>query len=233
MMASVCFTHDELTSYTGDLIKSMTFFPYCTSATIYVIIDFDGTRALTYKVPNPQLGNDAITVSLESLDMHIPESGDVYFGYGVESADYDYPLVCTPASSFHGSYFDYLNLTTSDWSPIQSGSGDYYDIAISVTVKKEGQDPGPVIEPGEDPIAAFGFSYIDIPESISMTAGTELPLKVVYGKGLTPRITAWYLDGATVSADSITLTSGTHKLRAVIYYENSNTESIEVELEVQ
>jgi M6 family metalloprotease-like protein len=232
LMASVCFTHSELSMYTGDLIKSITFYPYCTSATIYVIIDFGGTRALTYKVTNPQFG-DLITVPLENLDLHIPESGDVYFGYGVQGADYDYPLVCTPSKTFHGSYFDYLNLGTSDWTPIQNGE-DYYDIAVSVTVKKEGEDPGPEIEPGEDPIAAFGFSYIEIPESISMTAGTELPLKVVYGKGLTPRITAWYLDGAAVSADSITLTGGTHTLRAVIYYENSNTtESIEVELEVQ
>ena len=231
IMASVRFSQSELEPYAGDLIKSISFYPNCTSADLYVIIDFGTTRALTYKIPNPVFG-EMITISLESRNLRIPDSGNVYFGYGVQNPDNDYPLVTIQSSTFHDTYYDLLNLNSSEWQALEI-SGAYYDLVLSVTLQKD-EDPGPVTPPEDtDVISEMGFSYIVIPEDFSMTAGAVLPLKVVCGKGLTSRITAWYLDGAAITTDSITLTSGTHTLRTVIYYENSKTESIEVELEVQ
>ena len=221
LMFATMFSESELAGYRGDLIKSVTILPNISSGNLYIIIDFGSTRALTYKVPNPVYGQE-ITVSLESFDLHIPQSGEVYFGYGLENYDNDYPFVCySPAS--YGCYYDILNMSSSDW-----GSLSDYDLYLSVNVLKEGVDPGTT----EHSIAEMGFSMIEIPENVSMTAGTELPLNVLLGEGVNPASISWSMDGTSLSGSSVTLTSGTHILRATLYFNDGSDETIEVELEV-
>jgi len=235
LMASVRFTSEELAEHAGSLIKSVSFLPTCTSASaLYVIVDFGSTRALTYNVPVPSFSGSGISVSLESQNLHIPEDSDMYIGYGLVGANPVYSLGCIKTSSFNGTYYGVMDTESSDWYQLSTTDGGYYDLVLSVTVKKEDEDPGnpPVVT--DDPIAKMGFSYIDIPADLSLTAGTVLPLRLVTGKGLTVNVLTWLLDGNIITEDSITLTGGTHSLRAVIVYnENNYSESIEVELEVQ
>ena len=234
IMASVCFSEQELAPYAGNLIQSVTFLPTCESAdALYIIIDFGNTRALTYQVPNPVFNSDMMTVSLESQNLHIPESGSVYFGYGVDIAGSDsYVIGCVQAASgFNGSYYGALNLTSSSWYELSNGSA-YFDLVYAVTVLDDG-DPGTVTPPEEeDPISSVGFSYISVPKDFSFTSGAEFPLELVLGKNINPSSIVWSLDGKSVQGESITLTSGTHTLRATLYYANGSDETIELEFEV-
>lgn len=234
IMASVRFSEQELAPYAGDLIQSVSFLPTCDAAdALYIIIDFGNTRALTYQVPNPSFMKDLMTVSLESQNLHIPESGPVYFGYGVDVAvDDSYAIGCVQsASGFNGSYYGLLNLNSSSWYELSNNSGTYFDLVYSVTVLDDG-DPGTVTPPEEDPITSAGFSYINVPKDFSFTSGAVFPLKLVLGNNINPSSIVWSLDGKSVQGESITLTSGNHTLRATLYYLNGSDETIELEIEV-
>ena len=215
------FSESDLTDYRGHLIKELSFYPNVTSGILYLIIDFGTTRVLTYQVPSPAYG-DLITVNLESFNLHIPDSGDVYFGYGLKDYDNGYPYAVVSPGSY-GVYYDDLNLTVSDW-----GYSDSFDLYLYVTVQKEYVDPGQTVHT----IAEMGFSMIEIPENFSMTAGSVLPLNVLLGNGVNPSAIAWSMDGTSLTGSSVTLTSGTHTLCATLYYSDGSDETIEVELEV-
>ena len=236
LMASVYFSEQELEPYAGNLIQSVSFLPTCESAdALYVIIDFGDTRALTYKVPNPSFDGELMTVDLESQNLHIPDSGPVYFGYGVDVAGSDYyTLGCVDAANgFNGSYYGLLDLSSSTWYELTGNDGGYYDVIYAVTVVDDGGDPGTVTPPeDQDPIAYAGFSYISVPKDFSFTAGAVFPLELVVGRGTNPISTVWSLDGQVVSGDSITLTSGNHTLRATLFYSAGSDETIELEMEV-
>ena len=225
-MMAVRFTASELSSYAGHLINEVTILPACSASKLYIIIDFGTTRALTYEVPNPSFDN-AVTVSLASKNLHIPENKDVYIGYGMKSPADGYPFGCVQTGTFHESYYDYLNLSTSDWDILSAGSGSYFDLVLSVSLV---EDPNPPEE--VDPIAAMGFNYISIPNDFSFTAGAELPLKLITAEDSNPSSIVWSLDGQEVSGESIVLTRGDHTLRATLYYRNGSDETIELEMEV-
>lgn len=232
LMMAVRFQASELTSYVGNLIKEVTILPACSASKLYIIIDFGTTRALTYEVPSPTFDGNPLTVSLESKNLHIPENKDVYIGYGMKSTDNGYPFGCIQSSTFHYTYYDLLNLTSSDWSVLSSSSG-YFDLALSAKVVPDG-DPGTVTPPEEetDYITTAGFNYISVPKDFEFTAGAELPLKVNTAANSNPSNIIWTLDGLEVGSDSIVLTRGNHTLRATLYFRDGSDETIELEMEV-
>ena len=72
-------------------------------------------------------------------------------------------------------------------------------------------------------IAAFDFSLINIP--LNVNDGYRFYPGVIQGLKKVSS-TAWYLDGASMSAGYVTLTTGTHTLKAVVTYSDGSTETI-------
>ena len=228
LMMSVRFTATDLSSYAGWYIKDVTILPACSADNLYIIIDFDSSRALTYNVPNPTFGQST-TISLAGENLRVPENGNMYIGYGMQGTEDGHPFGMAESRTFNDTYYDVLNLSSSDWTNLPSISGWYYDLILSVTVSDDDPETPPE---DEDLIAKAGFSYIGVPDNFSFTAGEEFPLNLILGKNCNPKSIVWTLDGRTVSGESITLTSGDHTLHATLYYSDGSDETIELEMEV-
>ena len=230
IMGAVKFTADELAPYAGRQISSISFLPTCTSADgMYVIIDFDGERQLTYPVESPKY-REMNDVSLREQNIVIPEGRDVYFGYAVGQSDRG-TLGCFLANGFNGSYYSVFSLETSQWQELVTTDNTYFDLILTVGILEYVDDPGPV-DPGDTSLAGLGFNLIDLPEG-DLLAGTEFPLQIIPSKkGPAPVSVLWKLDGEDVDAGSIILTAGEHTLQATLIFEGGNEECLEVEFDV-
>ena len=76
----------------------------------------------------------------------------------------------------------------------------------------------------------LGFNYIQAPES-KPAAGDVFPLVLVSGHTHRPTAVKWYYDGVEVDGGSVTLSSGEHRVRAVLVY-GGYSDFVELRLKV-
>lgn len=230
IMGSVRFTAEELAPYAGLQIASLSFLPTCMSAeSMYVIIDFDNERQLTYPVESPKY-REMNDISLRDLEIVIPEGRDVYFGYAVGQSDRG-ALGCFLANGFNDSYYSEFSLETSDWQELITTDNTCFDLILTVGVLEPADDPG-TVDPGDTSLAGLGYNIIDLPEG-DLTAGMDLPLRIIPSKkGAAPVSMLWKYDGEDVTGESILLTAGEHTLKVTLIYESGDDETIEVEFDV-
>lgn len=229
IMGAVLFTKDELASHVGEKVRSVSLLTTCLSAeSLDIVIDFGNTRTLTYRVPDPVFG-DFATIDIEEQDIRIPENTDVYFGYAVGPADGS-QMGTFVQNSFKDSYYSQAG-DVSSWQQMVSGRY-YFDLVLSVTLLKE-QDP-----PGEEPpldesLSGMGFASIGVPDGFEFIAGAEFPLQIIPAKEKAPDTVEWTLDGEAVSGESITVTPGSHLLRATLRYAGGLWETIDLEFSAE
>ena len=78
--------------------------------------------------------------------------------------------------------------------------------------------------------AGLDFPYI--PSAGNYTAGQSFPLSLALPDGYVATAVAWTLDGASVSGDSITLTSGSHVIEAEVTGESGRKDIVTLEITV-
>ena len=64
-------------------------------------------------------------------------------------------------------------------------------------------------------------------------SGSRFAFELVEAEGRHPESTVWYYDDEPVSADAVTLTSGTHRIEAVLTYSGGKTERLTLEILVR
>ena len=196
---------------------------------MYVIIDFDDERQLTYPVESPKY-REMNDISLRDLELAIPEGRDVYFGYAVGQSDRG-ALGCFLTNGFNDNYYSEFSLETSDWQELITTDNTCFDLILTVGVLEPADDPG-TVDPGDTSLAGLGYNIIDLPEG-DLTAGMELPLRIIPSKkGPAPVSMLWKYDGEDVTGESILLTAGEHMLKVTLIYESGDDETIEVEFDV-
>lgn len=76
------------------------------------------------------------------------------------------------------------------------------------------------------------FNYI-YPGKGNYAPGDEFVLDLIFSEADPPVTISWYYDGTAVSADSVTLTSGTHVVSAQLTLASGASQTVEFELEVK
>lgn len=83
-----------------------------------------------------------------------------------------------------------------------------------------------------DGVVAAGLSYPTIANPGNYTAGSSFPLSLELPDGYVATSVQWTLDGASVSGDSITLTSGSHMIEAEVTGESGRKDIVTLEITV-
>lgn len=225
-MGSIRIPASELQRYTGYRFTSAELFVNVDnhSEEVAIICDIGSQRVLNYVVPENLVGYSM--VDLTPADFTIPEKvdGDMYVGYGVKKADYQYPLVFTPGSG--NLYIDYsYNPRKSSWQ--QMGGYDLYFV-LGVTYDPNG---GGHEEP-KITLADMGYSTID-PGEGPWKDGETLLFTLVAGNGKEPVSVKWFCDGISQLGSSILLRSGSHRISASVVYADGSEEELETLIQVQ
>lgn len=108
-----------------------------------------------------------------------------------------------------------------DWNGVDSAF-TFEDIAfdgteVSLTVKKKSGD----------------VDFNVIADAGSYTAGDRFTFELIEAEGRHPETVAWYFDGESVQADSVSLTAGEHVVEARLTYADGRYEMLTLEITVE
>ena len=222
-MATIRIGADATQAYAGMEVHQISFYLYCSQVSeVYVVADAGGRRLLTYRVPEEEIvPGDWSTVDLTGQHLAVPAGQDLYIGYAYKGVDEEYPaLIAAGGGNAYFARFSTGNHT--QWSRM-----DGYDLACNVRL-------GPAYVPPT--LAEMGFHSID-PGKGSYKAGDSFTFKLRLSEkaACQPQNVSWTFDGEPVSADSVTLTAGTHVVRAILSYSGfiAEKEILEMELQAQ
>jgi len=238
VMGATRFSSADLTAHAGKQITKVQTIVYCHSADeLYIIAETPTQRLLTYKVPDQEAVYDNwMTVDLSAQNLRVPQNEDLYVGYAVKGASYGWLFVVAPGGG--NWYIGGLDTTgPTSWSHLAS-----YDMDLVLAVQVS-EDPSPDPDPEPDPeetkpgeqFAAAGFNFIDPGKSYTHTAGEEFSLVLHKSQHADnkPFAVQWQYDGQVVDGPSVTLTSGTHKVTAILTLPGGKQEVLEMELKVE
>ena len=235
------FKASEITNLVGGKIKSISYSSLATGEEIYVFVDFGTSRrVIARKVNNPSSAyySNAFsnTVDISDADITIPANTDVYIGYLVKNANNTYIVYSDGTPAEEGSFLMYYAFSTTE-----AGGSKWCDVNKELGWNTNNTMIGAVVEPKATmnpnaTLGELGVSYIQVPSG-TLTAGSSFPLKLVSSKSAKPTGITWYFDGVQTSADSVTLTSGKHIIKAKFKVQDiygAETEHVlEVRIEVQ
>lgn len=235
------FKASEITNLVGGKIKSISFSSRATGEEVYVFVDFGTSRrVLARKVNNPSSAyySSAFsnTVDISDADITIPANTDVYIGYLVKNANNTYIVYSDGTPAEEGSFLMYYAFSTTE-----AGGSKWCDVNKDLGWNTNNTMIGAVVEPKTTinpnaTLGELGVSYIQVPSG-TLTAGSNFPLKLVSSKSAKPINITWYFDGAQTGADSVTLTSGKHIIKAKFQvkdvYGVETDHVLEVRIEVQ
>lgn len=215
IMAAASFSPQELTSYVGRKILSLSFFYYSDSVTgAYGVIDFGDDRKATVKVSSPTSASWN-TVDVSSLNLTVPSDQTVYIGYALDSPSYTYPLVYEADDPVDGGfYYSAYNTKSSSWTELAS----YGNVLVYATL---------------DDSSYFTYNYIDNPGYGSYELGSSLDLTLVEAAGSRKPGTdiSWFYDDEPVDGTSVTFDKvGEHLIEA--HFETTEGKTKVVELKV-
>lgn len=221
IMGAVHFGISELRQWGGMYLQAVTFqyaeaSPY--SAKAYVIVDQGGERVLTSLVPDAQ-PYENITVDVSGAKIRIEPGKDLYIGYALEGVNANYPLLKKNVSGLADGFF------LSSFSTTRSSWGARVGEAILVSATLMDLDAQSSIT-----LPLLGYSYIANPGGYK--AGDTFTFTLEQSAKETPASVAWFYDGAATEAASVTLTSGHHRVRAVLTYPGGDSETLVLEIDV-
>lgn len=241
--AAVRYSAEELKDHVGSQLTEIAFASHVSGEEVYVIVDFGKTqRVLAKKVDESTLITDigrslnwpanAIDVSQDNII--IPANTDVYIGYAIKNATGGY-AVYTDGTDNARAGDNYMFQGFSTTAP---GGDDWIDPITDWSISNFGNVlvgfkllPKISVNPNAK-LTDMGLCYIDMPTTL--TAGTSLPLKLVYSKANMPYEVEWYYDGAKIDSQYVTLESGKHTLRATLKYSGDKQGySVDVKFTVQ
>ena len=226
-MASILIPADEL-SPDGGRLTAVTFYPYLTAESYYIIVDAGPERILTYRIPGITGGIDKYyTVDLADMNVQFPGGTDLHVGYAVKDCETYYqgsPFIVGIGENAHYASFD---LTSSNWD---SEEEEGYGLALAATIIGRDNSGG---EP-EVPVTSFaqmGIPAIADPGFGTYAAGDVFLLEMELPDGVSAQA-AWTFDGLPVT-DPVTLQAGSHKVTATLTYDDGSTEVFELLIEVK
>ena len=219
LLVSNIYPTSYIGAYAGKQIKTVSFMAGGTSIdNCTLVVDFGNTRALALALDEPELDN-WVTVDVSEHELIIPDSKDVYVGYGGNITG-NYPIWATTAADSeligYMADFDVNDLQTVAWE-----AWDGYVFAIKMTV-------GDYVKPDT------GYNFIEDPKNGSYSAGDVLDLVLIETTGARKPASEieWIFDDEPVSGTSVTLSSGSHVIEARFTTESGDKKVIELELEV-
>lgn len=215
VMGAVMFSAAELKDYVGSQILSVNFRFQGGSNYVYAIIDFGSRRVLTHRLENPQGSGALNKVDVSSYNLTIPEGENVYFGYAVQSGASNYPLIFSANEGRPGGLnYSSFSLTSSSWHAYPGRN-----LMVSADVKAPSK-----------PLATLGYYLIRNEKSHYVSGDTFIfSLEDITVKFKEIR---WFFDGRPADGPSVTLSSGTHVVKAVIDNFDGTTEVLFLTLAV-
>ena len=222
IMASVFFPADELASYAGMEIRSITF---CIDADqyegLFALIHDDKDKLLEKKVEEPGV-NGYYTVDLSEAAFKIPGDKGLYFGYAVEG-NAPTPIVLQSRKDVKfGSYYSSFRPDNPNWELLPN-----YALILSVTL----YDPAAT---QYITLSNMGFSSIDNPRwKEGYAAGDPFAFRLIAAKGKEVESAEWLYDGNKTTAASVMLTAGKHVVVVRVRYRDGSQEELTLELEVR
>ena len=219
----------------GGVISSVSF--VCSTGKNYVIVDAGAERILTFEVPSNYVTGrygQLVTIDLKSQHVQFPEGKNLYVGYAADvSAGQQFPAPFTIAGdpgNFYCAPMD-LNVTSqwTDfcwWNEIIPVEFSYYPLS--------GGTPGPDPGSGES-LTVLGLNCIADPGNGVYKPGDSFKLEVEVPADASYSLTSvsWTMDGAAVSAGSVTLTAGKHVIVAVANFSDGTKETLELRLKAE
>lgn len=229
VMGALRLSRDQLARFTGRQLNRVRFILNCSAAeAVHVIVESgDGQRLLNYPVPEP-VYEEYFEVDISDAGVRIPEDRDLYVGYAVKSADYNYPLIIHYPGSGNCYMAPYSLEGGTSWIAERA-----CDLSLSVLI---GEDTVSAQGPSGEAaaLARAGFNVIDPGDSFTHRSGEVFPLRLLQATGTNaPTAVSWQYDGTAVSGDSVTLTRGTHTVRALLTLSGGRRETLQLRLEVQ
>lgn len=220
--AAISFSAEEMGLYQGKQIKSISFTANGgsgASGDIYVFVEMDGERIFTQQVSSPRYGSE-MTVNVVNQECIISTPKETKIGYAVVESGLTYPILVETCSAENAGVIGKFSLeSATTWQAMSTSSG-YYTPLISASV-------GDPVQPD------MGFNYIANPGGGSYTAGERFNLELVRTEYDVPQSVTWYFDGTQVSASSLTLTAGSHEVKALLRFADGSTDTLYLNLQVQ
>ena len=225
IMSAIKIPAEELVAYAGRKIdKVMTSINGNSVQAAYVIAEAGGVRLLNHRIVNPVFSQDH-EIDLSDYNLMVPEGKDLYIGLAIKGASTEYPIYACPGNGncYYASYS--LNGNT------QWGQFSGFDMFFSVHVAEAGSsDPYKKYEN----LAAQGYNVIYPGDSFTHKAGDEFQLRLFEASGNNkPASIEWLYDGQAVSAQSVTLTTGDHKITAKLVFSDGRKEEVDLDITVQ
>ena len=219
MLLADLFPSSLMSAYAGKQIKTVTFQAggYDSFNNCHVVIDFGGERKLALKVTEVNDG-DWTTVNVSNYNLIIPTQGDIYVGYG-GTFNGTHPFLATNEGDAPGYMSDFSENTVSTATGWDQ-SNIVFPIKITI---------GDYIAPDT------GYNYIADPKNGLYLAGEVFTLSLVETTGSrkpqSPIV--WYMDDELVSAQTVTLTAGSHIIEARFTTTDGSTKVVELPIVVQ
>ena len=229
VICAVRFTPEELAPYAGQLLSSVSFYPYLLEGfegELFVTVDIGGERVLTRKVEAPVPGlyfHNGIDLSDEGIV--IPEGLDMYIGYGSPSAGEGRFFTGTVYPGGKGnSFYSPFSEESSSWQELYVKSGGLYmDVALTGVATEQ---------TGASSLADFGLNYIDPGSGVHKT-GDRFDLKLVSSPLVQLESVIWLYDGNQVGSSYVELSEpGLHSVKARLRYHDGREEVLELLLKV-
>ena len=222
VMGAIHLSNAELQKWGGMQLRTVTFQyaeaePYAGVA--YVIVDQAGRRVLSRKAEGAAPYTN-VTVDVSDAGIQVIPGKDMYIGYALEGVNAYYPLLKKSVQEdCDGFYLSDYSLTGSFWSKRENEA-----LLISVTLL----DPD-----AQKSITLSLMGYNSIADPGDYKAGDRFFFELVESALNRPESVAWYYDGTPVQESSVTLTGGSHRVRAVLSFADGSTETLVLELDVR
>ena len=143
---------------------------------------------------------------------HIDDEG--YYYYGVTSFNCTISGAIAPGDAVEVQY----QQGDGSWEKLPAEpAGDYQDLNVGDSMSTAS-------------LGVFDAAYIRFPES--MSSGENLYFELIPGWHV-PQTVVWYYDNSVKSNNYATLTSGTHKVKAMITNVDGSSETVETSIKVE
>lgn len=222
IMAAIYFSADELASYAGMEVRSITF---CTAAenytSIHALVNEEGRKLWTVQAEGTG-DNGYFTVDMSEAAIKISGEKGVYFGYAVDGDD-PAPVVYQPRNGVeNGLFYADYGMSNPSWRLLPNSA-----LILSVTL----YDP----EASKYiTLSTMGYTSIDNPRGKEgYAAGDTFPFRLLEAKDAEISSVEWQYDGKKQTAPSVTLTAGQHVVTALIRYRDGSQEDLTLELNVR
>ncbi len=221
LIAAVHYSTGELQQWGGMYLQTVSFQytedkPY--SGEAYVLVEQGSKRVLYKKVENAA-PYTTLSVDVSEDRIQIDPDKDMYIGYALRGVNAEYPLIVKRVGEECGGfYISWFSATRTNWTKCEKQA-----VMVSATLMDtDGQKNAT--------LSSMGYSTIVNPGGYQ--AGSEFTFALDQSLWNPPESVAWFYDGLPCPEASVTLTSGHHRIRAVLNYSSGETETLVLEIDV-